>query len=932
MTESFSVEHETSTRLRLRVPATRGAPEVALELREALVDEAGVLDVAVNPVTGSLVLRFDPERAPKPRLLDRLAAIVAELLAWAAGPRQVRLAAYLETTPSLDERIPGKVTFPVEGMTCASCAARIEKVLAKVPGVRSAGVNLATAKATVEGESTWGELFAAVEKAGYKAVDPRPAPSHSRTFRVEGMTCASCAMRVENALKAVPGIDGAVVNIANHKATVRGTGSDAALIESVDRAGYKLFPQALVERPDEVRVREQDHLRVLKRKLIGAAILTAPVLAIAMFDLMFPGAALVQFVLTTPVVFWAGREFFRVAWKLGRGGSANMDTLIAIGTGAAYAYSVYTLFFMGGAAMALYFETAGVIVTLILLGKYLEDRAKTQANDAIRKLAGLQPRTATVIRDGFEHEIPVEEVLVGDLVVVRPGERVPVDGLVREGNSAVDESMITGESLAVLRGPGDPVIGATVNRNGRLIVEATRVGADTALAQIIRMVEDAQGSKAPIQRLADEVSGRFVPGVLVVAGVTFVGWMLAGAGFVGAMLPTVAVLVIACPCALGLATPTAIMVGTGKAAENGILVRNAEALERAQKIDVLIFDKTGTLTKGEPAVTDIVLFGARSMKGRKGAVKLSEAEVLAFVAAAERYSEHPLGEAIVAHAKAQGLALVDASEFVSVTGQGVRATLPGAGEGEKQASHALIVGNRRLLRESGVDLTGLEAAAVAIEEQGRTAILAAMDGTALAVIGVADTLKESSAGAVARLHKMGVQLVMATGDNRRTGEAIAKAVGIEHVLAEASPGEKVALVRKLQGEGKVVGMVGDGINDAPALAAADVSFAIGTGTDIAMEAAALTLIKGDIAKVATAIELSKDTIRIIKQNLFWAFAYNTVGIPVAAFGLLSPMIASGAMAFSSVSVVTNALRLRGFTPHDDEALAASPAFTHPVAQ
>ena len=925
MNDSFTVEHELSTRLRLHVPAMKGSPEAALELREALVDEAGVLDVAVNPITGSLVMRFDPQKAPKPRLLERLAAIVAELVDWVAGPRHQGLAAYLEATPSLDERIPGKATFPVEGMTCASCAARIEKVLEKVPGVRSAGVNLATAKATVEGESTWGELFAAVEKAGYKAVDPRPPPSHARTFRVEGMTCASCAMRVENALKAVPGIDSAVVNIANHKATVKGSGSDAALIASVQRAGYGLFPQALVERPDEVRLREQDHLRVLRRKLIGAAILTAPVLAIAMFDLMFPGAALVQFVLTTPVVFWAGREFFRVAWKLGRGGSANMDTLIAIGTGAAYAYSVYTLFFMGGAAMALYFETAGVIVTLILLGKYLEDRAKTQANDAIRKLAGLQPRTATVIRDGFEHEIPVEEVLVGDLVVVRPGERIPVDGSVREGNSAVDESMITGESLAVLRGPGDPVIGATVNRNGRLIVVATRVGADTALAQIIRMVEDAQGSKAPIQRLADEVSGRFVPGVLIVAGLTFTGWMLAGAGFVGAMLPTVAVLVIACPCALGLATPTAIMVGTGKAAENGILVRNAEALERAQKIDVLIFDKTGTLTRGEPAVTDLVLFGSRSMKGRRGAVKLSEDEVLAFVAAAERYSEHPLGEAIVAHAKARGLALTDATDFTSVTGQGVRATLPGAGEGEKQAQHALVVGNRKLLRESGVDLSALEAAAVAIEEQGRTAILAAMDGTALAVIGVADTLKPTSAGAVARLHKMGVQLIMATGDNRRTGEAIARAVGIEHVLAEASPGEKVALVRKLQREGKVVGMVGDGINDAPALAASDVSFAIGTGTDIAMEAAALTLIKGDIAKVATAIELSKDTIRIIKQNLFWAFAYNTVGIPVAAFGLLSPMIASGAMAFSSVSVVTNALRLRGFTPRDDEAAPPSPS-------
>jgi Cu+-exporting ATPase len=873
MPENFTVEHELTTRLRLHVPSIKGSWSGAAALREAVVDETGVLDVAANPVTGSLVVRFDPRTRPRLSLLARLGAVIADLVGWLGGPRSQPLGAFHEATPALDERIPGKVTLPVEGMTCASCAQRIEKVLARVPGVGSAAVNLATAKATVEGEATWGDLFAAVEKAGYKAVDPRPAPTRGRTFRAEGMTCA---MRVE--------------------------------------------------RPDEVRLREQDHLQKLERTLIGAALLTAPVLAIAMFDLMFPGAAIVQLVLTTPVVFWAGRAFFRVAWKLARGGSANMDTLIAIGTGAAFAYSVFEL--VTGGTM-FYFEVAGVIVTLILLGRYLEDRAKTQANDAIRKLAGLQPRTATVIRDGFEHEIPVEEVLVGDLVVVRPGERVPVDGRVREGDSAVDESMITGESLAVLRGPGDPVIGATVNRNGRLLIDATRVGADTALAQIIRMVEDAQGTKAPIQRLADEVSGRFVPGVLVAAGLTFVGWMLAGSGFVGAMLPTVAVLVIACPCALGLATPTAIMVGTGKAAENGILVRNAEALERAQQIDVLIFDKTGTLTRGEPAVTDIILFGSRTMKGRRGAVRLSEDEILTLVAAAERYSEHPLGEAIVAHAKARGLALPDAAAFTSVTGQGVRATLPG----EKDAQHTLVVGNRRLLREAGVDVAALEAAAVRIEEQGRTAVLAAMDGTALAVIGVADTLKDTSAGAVARLHRMGVHLVMATGDNRRTGESIARAVGIEDVLAEASPGEKVALVRKLQAEGKVVGMVGDGVNDAPALAAADVSFAIGTGTDVAMEAAALTLIKGDIARVATAIELSKDTIRIIKQNLFWAFAYNTVGIPVASMGLLSPMIASGAMAFSSVSVVTNALRLRGFTPGDDEAPPApAPAATPALAR
>jgi Cu+-exporting ATPase len=931
MSDTFTVEHALATRLRVSVPVMKGSPEAALELREVLVDEPGILDVAVNPVTGSRVMRFDPAKTAGARLLDRLSAIVRELATWVATPRDVGLAAWLETSSAPDDRIPGKATFRVEGMTCASCVARIERALARVPGVDAATVNLATAKATVEGAATWSDLFAAVENAGYKGLDPRPPPARARTFRVEGMTCASCAGRVEKVLSRVAGVESVVVNLATEKATVKGASPDAALVEAVKRAGYTLFPLTRVERPDEVRIRELDHLRALRRKLIGAAILTAPVLAIAMFDLMFPGAALVQLVLTTPVVFWAGRGFFRVAWKLARARSANMDTLIAIGTGAAYATSVFAV--VTGGTM-LYFETAGVIVTLILLGKYLEDRAKTQANDAIRKLAGLQPGTANVLRDGFEHAIPVEDVLVGDVVVVRPGERIPVDGTVREGTSAVDESMITGESLAVLRVPGDAVIGATVNRNGRLLVEASRVGADTALAQIIRMVEDAQGSKAPIQRLADEVSGRFVPGVLIVAGVTFTGWMLAGAGFVGAMLPTVAVLVIACPCALGLATPTAIMVGTGKAAENGILVRNAEALERAQTIDVLIFDKTGTLTRGDPAVTDIILFGARPMKGHRGAVTLSEDEVLALVAAAERYSEHPLGEAVVAHAKARGLALVDAMDFDSVTGQGVRATLPGAGAGESRARHALLVGNRRLLQEGGVALDRLEAAAVAIEEQGRTAILAAMDGRPLAVIGVADTLKASSAGAVARLKAVGIHLVMATGDNRRTGEAIAHAVGIHHVVAEASPGEKVALVRRLQAEGKVVGMVGDGINDAPALAAADVSFAIGTGTDIAMEASALTLLKGDIAKVATAIELSRDTIRIIKQNLFWAFAYNTIGIPIAAAGLLSPMIASGAMAFSSVSVVTNALRLRGFRPADETAAPepATPASAPAVAK
>ncbi|MFZ5477583.1 MAG: heavy metal translocating P-type ATPase [Myxococcota bacterium] len=820
----FIVEHALSTRVRVHVPRLKGSADACRGLVEALAGEPGVLAASAQEATGSLVVRFDPLVRPLAALLDRLAGVIGDLSGLVTRSR--RREERPEAPPSLDERIPGKATFPVEGMTCASCAQRVEKVLGRTPGVRSATVNLATARATVEGEATWGALLAAVGKAG-----------------------------------------------------------------------YKLVPVATAQRPDDVRAREQAHLEALRRRLIGAAVLTVPVLGIAMLDLMFPGAGVVQLVLTTPVVFWAGREFFVVAWKLARGGTANMDTLIAIGTGAAYAYSVYSLV-TGG--MMVYFEVAGTIVSLILLGKYLEDRAKTQANDAIRKLGGLRPRTARVLRGGEEIELPIEEVLVGDRLVVRPGERVPVDGRVVDGHSAVDESMITGESLAVVRGPGDPLIGATVNRNGRLVMEATRVGEDTALAHIIRMVEDAQGSKAPIQRMADEVSARFVPGVLAVAGVTAVGWALAGAGVAGTLLPTVAVLVIACPCALGLATPTAIMVGTGKAAEHGILVRNAEALERAQDIDVLVFDKTGTLTKGEPAVTDVEVL----VPGR------AKDEVLALIAAAEHYSEHPLGEAIVAHARGLGLRVPEAHDFESVTGQGVVAKVHHAHE----VHHRLVVGNRRLMEAHGVDVSAFELAARVIEGAGRTAVLAAADGAPLAVVGVADTLKDTSAGAVRRLHQMGVRLVMATGDNPRTGEAIARAVGIDHVLAEASPAEKVALIKKLQAEGAVVGMVGDGINDAPALAAADVSFAIGTGTDIAMEAASLTLLRGDIAKVATAIELSAATIRIIRQNLFWAFAYNTVGIPVAALGLLSPMIASGAMALSSVSVVTNALRLRGFEP------------------
>ncbi len=733
-------------------------------------------------------------------------------------------------SPSLPGRVNGDLTFAVDGMTCASCSARVEKVLGKLPGVDSAVVNIATGKATIHADAAWADIAAAVERAGYVAVPPVPEPA-----------------------------PGAVTSGAPAPA------------------------------PVDVGAQESEHLGRTRKRLLVAAVLSAPVFVLGMLDVMGLPSALVQLALTTVVLAWAGQDFYRVAWRLARSGSANMDTLIAIGTGAAYGYSVYATV----VGEMLYFETASVVVTLILLGRFLEERAKARAGDAVRKLAGLRPPTARVVRGGVEQDVAVGLVVVGDHVVVRPGERVPVDGRVLEGSSALDESMITGESLPVTRGPGDVVIGATMNRNGRLLVEATRVGSDSALAGIIRMVEDAQGSKAPIQRFADKVAGRFVPAVLVIAALTFFGWLATGAGFTGAMVPAVAVLVIACPCALGLATPVAVMVGTGKAAENGILVRNAGALELAQELDVLVLDKTGTLTRGEPSVTDVRVLG-----------ELDEREVIRIVAAIERYSEHPLGQAIVAHARAAGaFEELTVEGFEAVTGAGVVGHVRGS---------ELVVGTPRLLEQRGVDLGVFTTALEAIEAQGRTGILAALGGRPLGVIGLADTLKDTSAEAVARLKKMGVRLVLATGDNQATADAIAKAVGIDEVIAGASPGDKLALVQRLKAEGRVVGMVGDGINDAPALAAADVSFAIGTGTDVAMAAAGMTLIRGDIGRVATAIELSKATLRIVRQNLFWAFAYNVVGIPVAALGLLSPMIGSAAMAMSSVSVVANALRLRRF--------------------
>lgn len=803
----------------------------------------------------------------------------------------------------------------IEGMTCAACAKAVERVTKKLQGVENSTVNIATEKLTItydEGKVNLEDILNSIDKAGYKGT----IDTIERIIAIEGMTCAACAKAVERAVKKIEGVMEANVNIATEKLNVI---YEPSIVEITDikqgiaKAGYKGKDVEEIKKDDN---KSEDESKKLWRRFIISAIFTVPLLYISMGHMMglyIPKAldpmnhpltfALIQLLLVIPVMY-VGRRFYKVGLKALKLKSPNMDSLISIGTIAAFLYGLFAIYEISKGnlkyAMDLYFESAATILTLITLGKYLESVSKGKTSEAIKKLMGLAPNTANIIRDNKEIEIPIEEVIVGDIVVVKPGERLPVDGEILEGTTAIDESMITGESIPVEKEEGNKVIGASINKNGYIKYKATKVGKDTVLAQIIKLVEDAQGSKAPIAKLADVISGYFVP---IVMGLALLGgliWFIAGKDLIFVLTIFISVLVIACPCALGLATPTAIMVGTGKGAENGILIKSGEALENAHKIKAIIFDKTGTITEGKPKVTDIICYD------------IEERELLYLAASAEKASEHPLGEAIVEKAAQVGISLEQVVDFKAISGKGIEANIK---------EQRIFLGNIKLMKEKNIALGTSIDNIEKLSLQGKTPMIVAINEEIKGIIAVADTIKPSSKRAIEKLHAMGIKVTMLTGDNKNTAKAIGKEVGIDNVIAEVLPENKAEEVKNLQHQGYKVAMVGDGINDAPALVAADVGIAIGSGTDIAIESADIVLVKSDLMDVPMAIDLSKKTIKNIKENLFWAFGYNTLGIPIAmgllyAFGgpLLNPMIAALAMSFSSVSVLLNALRLKGYKP------------------
>lgn len=810
-------------------------------------------------------------------------------------------------------------TFDIQGMTCAACARAVERASKKLDGVQEANVNLATEKLNIdfdEARVSANDIQNAIEKAGYKAL----TESTKKVLNIKGMTCAACARTVEKVTGKLEGVQEANVNLATEKLNVSFDAAKVSVLDiekAIEKAGYKASEEIIST--DEDKKEKEKGINSLWRRFTISAVFAVPLLIVAMgpmllqaLGMMLPKAidpmdhqkayAIIELILVLPIIY-EGRKFFEVGFKTLIKRSPNMDSLVAIGSSAAFLYSVFGVYqiFAKNISAQLYFESAGVILTLITLGKYMEAVSKGKTSEAIKKLMGLAPKTAKIIREDKEIEIPVDEVKVGDIIVVRPGEKMPVDGKVVAGSTSVDEAMLTGESIPVEKNVGSSIIGASINKNGSIKYEATRVGRDTALAQIIKLVEDAQGSKAPIAKLADIISGYFVPVVIALAVVSSAAWYLSGKDITFTLTIFISVLVIACPCALGLATPTAIMVGTGKGAEYGVLIKNGTALENTHKVETVVFDKTGTITEGKPRVTDIVT-----------AEGTHDNYLLQIAASAEKSSEHPLGEAIVREAEEKNIEFLQVTNFKAVPGMGIEADIAGK---------KVLLGNKKLMKERNILLDNLDEVSDKLAREGKTPMYVSAQDKILGIIVVADTVKANSKKAVEKLHKMGIEVAMITGDNKRTAEAIAKQVGIDRVLSEVLPEDKASEIKKIQAEGRKVAMVGDGINDAPALAQSDIGMAIGSGTDVAIESADIVLMRSDLIDVATAIDLSKKTIKNIKENLFWAFGYNTLGIPVAMGilylfhgPLLNPMIAALAMSFSSVSVLTNALRLKKFKP------------------